>query len=749
MALTRSGRTLQGPDGPVRVKRTEGGVLHVHAETAAGRAFGLGWGHAQDRIIQLDLLRIAGRGEVAARLTGSDASFAQDLFIRKRGFWHAAVQQSHALTPGARTIARAYGDGINRWLSQHRRPWELWGLRVAEQDWQPADSILVGLLQSYLGLAQSQEVAERFIVQVARSGDSQDVATLRALFAPHLDALDVALLADVTLEPLDLPIDPQCASAFRSLMASNAYAIPPGRSASGHALVGGEPHLDTTQLPPYFYEAVLTGPDTIQAGVTIPGLPGVISGRWTHVAAAVTYGFVDQIDYFVEEVEAGQIRRGDAMVDLEPVRETVERKGGPSEDIVLWRADGRLLQGDPSRPERQRVLGLQWALDGRGMDELFTLPFALETAADVDAARAVVSRFPQSLQFALGDVHGNTGLQQGGYAPQRAEGHSGLNPQAGWDRSRWWREDPVPHGALYGLTQRPDADAILVTANETTNPEGGPVVVNLGLATDRRDRIAEVLNAHAAVDHAALRAVHRDRASLSTARLLDLVRPYLPANRAGHILRAWDGRFDPESEAPSLFERFRATWLMDVYGPLFDRARAVCAMPTEELVGDVQRAEDLPTLWSESNSVTTNVPSFEQSLLDPDAPALAGRDWESTLRSALARALAVPAQRWGRANSVRRSWFVIASAPPWLSRSVSCTVAVPGAMDSPEQGRIHRIAGHVATVAPVYRLIAPLERPVIYTALCGGPGDRLISLPRQAELRRFARYELKELPLTP
>ncbi len=82
MALTRTGRTLDGPEGPVRVRRVAGGVAHVFAGSERGRAFGLGWVHAQDRIIQLDLLRVAGRGQVAELVADTPKLVLQDRFIR-------------------------------------------------------------------------------------------------------------------------------------------------------------------------------------------------------------------------------------------------------------------------------------------------------------------------------------------------------------------------------------------------------------------------------------------------------------------------------------------------------------------------------------------------------------------------------------------------------------------------------------------------------------------------------------------
>lgn|GEM_PF-2881349 len=739
-------KSLPGPDGPVRVGRTTGGVLQVRADSEGGRAFGLGWGHARDRIVQLAVLRIAGAGRAAELLDDTPSMREQDRFIRSRGFRAAAERQGKTLTPRAAAIGEAYAAGINHWLSNAPRPLELLALRVKPEPWTVSDSVLIALLQSYLGLGQSQEVAERFIAHVGSSGHQPSIALVRALFAPHLDQWDPAVLRGVQLEPLDLAIDPLCASAFRAPLGSNAYALPPRLSRSGRALVAGEPHLDTTWTPPSFVEAVLLGPDTIQAGVTVPGVPGVLAGRWTHVAAAITYGFIDQIDLFVEEVKSGQVRRGDTWVPLHRTDELVRRKGGATGDtVVVWRSDLGILQGDPRGEEPKRVLALRWALDGQGMEDAFAVPFAMERAAHVEEARALLAAYPQSFQFALADTSGATGLQQCGRAPQRAPGHSGLDPQAGWDVTRHWR-GWIPPSALWGRAQPDNATEPLVTANETTNPAGGPTVVTLGLSTDRRDRITQLLDGDQH-DAASAASISQDRLSLWTSRALVLVRPHLPDNRQGRILAAWDCRFEPTSEAPSLFARFEATWLLEAYGDLFDRAHTVCAMPTEMATMAAGAHVDAPVLWSEANSVTTNVPAFRDALLDPKHVLFASRSWLETLQAALDAALREPARPWGSTNAVRRAWFLLAGNALGRSPLASKQVSLPGTMDTPEQGRIHRIAGRIATVAPVWRMVADLGEPVLRTALAGGPSDRLLSPRRTCDLPRFESYTLKELPL--
>ncbi len=185
---------------------------------------------------------------------------------------------------------------------------------------------------------------------------------------------------------------------------------------------------------------------------------------------------------------------------------------------------------------------------------------------------------------------------------------------------------------------------------------------------------------------------------------------------------------------------------MEVYGDLFDLAQAVCAMPTE-VVPPGTPDEDRPIYWSEANSVTTNVPAFRDALLDPGHAVFVGRDWQALLGRAIERSLARPARPWGEVNRIQRTWFLLAGTPLGRSPLLSRAVSLPGAMDAPEQGRIHRIAGRVATVSPVWRMAADLGERALHTALAGGPSDRFLGPRRTSDLPRFSRYELKRIPL--
>ena len=67
------------------------------------------------------------------------------------------------------------------------------------------------------------------------------------------------------------------------------------------------------------------------------GLPGLVMGRSRHVSAGFTYGYMDMVDYFVEEIRGDTCRRGEAFVPLTIRGEAIYRKKHAPVEITIWR----------------------------------------------------------------------------------------------------------------------------------------------------------------------------------------------------------------------------------------------------------------------------------------------------------------------------------------------------------------------------------------------------------------------------
>src|SRR5262249_15625386 len=100
--------------------------------------------------------------------------------------------------------------------------------------------------------------------------------------------------------------DDALAAATRALglptFGSNAWAISPARSATGHALLWGAPQVGY-YVPEVLQEIEVHGGAFDVHGVTVPGGgPGTVIGYTPHIAWSITTAQDDQVDTYVDHI---------------------------------------------------------------------------------------------------------------------------------------------------------------------------------------------------------------------------------------------------------------------------------------------------------------------------------------------------------------------------------------------------------------------------------------------------------------
>jgi penicillin G amidase len=735
-------RRLPSPWGDASISRSRHGAVRIWGPTADARAYAQGWAHAHDRPLQMTLLRIAARGQAAERLQGTESMTSQDRYLRERGFLAAAQRELSSLDSTSADRLEAYCAGINAAQARPGQPLAMTALGVDEEPWSRVDALLMLRLFAYLSLTQSQEVLERFLISSWLHGDEGDAAALARIYGQGLDRFDPAWLKGpepLTLSPTPIHFDPLCGAAMPHFSASNAFAVAGHRSSTGHALLAGDPHLEVQSLPPTFYEVALGGPDGWAVGVSVPGLPGLLAGRFPNVAAAVTYGFMDQVDFFVEECRDGAVRRGDQWVPAQRIDEVIRVRGGESERMTVWRSDRGVIEGDPNVPGR--YLCRAWSAEVGSLSRALTVHDALMQAQDLDEAFEATAAMPLSINYVLADVHGRIGLQQAGLAPDRADGHSGLAPAPAWDPTTAWRGilSPDEHHRV-DATDR----GWIATTNDPINPPGR-TLVTAGIAGYRRERIDELLSGTRTIAPEHLRALFADVTSTRARRLMEGIAPHLPNNAHGHALKEWDHRFDRDSRGATLFERVRAAWTRDAFGPLFERARTTCDPVGDGIAVGLDPHEDFDRLWLESNPHPVHGRGWDDALLDFDHPIWRGRDAEEVLRGAIERGLNRPAVPWRRAQRFLRNWLLLDGSE--FARLFAGLRLQPliGSPETVHQGRVLRSGGRISAFAPVWRMLADLGDDSLDCCLNGGPTDQPGRTHYRAGMAAFARIELEPL----
>ena len=480
---------LTGLAGAVTIERDDHGVPTVSATNELDAVRSLGFLHAQERFFQMDLLRRTGVGELS-ELVGP-AVLESDERARRHDVRGHAVEAVQTMEAGERRLLEAYSDGVNAGLEAlWVRPPEYLVLRQKPRPWTPADSLAVMAAMAF-ALQDPDGVQEAMLGVMAR--ELSPVAF--EFFAPRGTSWDAALDgSQFPQPPIPGPNDFTAPAPFpepapggaaaapmrarEELPGSNGWAVHGSRTTHGGALVSDDMHLDA-RVPNYWYRAVLRWPETRGrerrlCGVTLPGMPYLVTGSNGDTAWAFTNAQVDETD--VIELET------------DPARPGLYRTPGGWKPFTV-RSESIPVAGGSVR--RFDVTNTVWGpVVDLGVDDgrlraarwVYQEPLAwqvryspLMRATNVSEALKLAPRNPIPIQnLVAGDRQGNIGWTLMGPLPRRV-GFDGRLPASWADGSRRW----------VGLKSAPDyprvlnpPEGLIWTANQRV--DGGPAYVDAG-----------------------------------------------------------------------------------------------------------------------------------------------------------------------------------------------------------------------------------------------------------------------------
>ncbi len=704
------------PDG-VALTRDEHGIVHIQADDLAGAYWGMGYAHARDRAMQMGLMRLLGQGRVAECLDGSDESVEVDRFFRRMNWFGNTAAQVDALTPQTRVLVDAYCAGVNVRFSESR-PWEFRVLGYRPEPWTVEDVLLMARMTGYLTLATSQAEIERLFVEMVQAG--VDDGRLDVLFPGCVGTLDRDLLQKVKLGERVVPDSVKWAVGGPRMMASNNWAVSAQRSATGHALLANDPHLEINRLPAVWVEQVIEFPDDTVFTANMPGLAGPLVGRKDDLAWGATYAYMDAVDSWVEECRDGEFRREDRFESFTERCEQILVKKSDPVDVVFYENLHGVLDGDPF--EAGFCLATRWAPADSGAATLNAVT-DIWGARTVEDAQRAFGRVETAWNWVFADSSGRIGYQMSGQLPIRDEDATGFVPMPGWDPKWDWRGFVAPE-ELPGVLDPPEG--FIVTANNDLNHLGVANPINMPMGDYRARRITSLLSEEAA-DLDTFRRIHQDTYSLQAEEMMAVLAPLLPSTRNGHRLGAWDFRYEPDSQGAVLFEAFYRGLLVEMFAP------------------DGMGQPVVDHLVDATGVFIDFYRNFDRILLSPESPWLGERDLGSVYRFAFDRVDPAEDRRWGDVNRVTLTHILLGDKlPGWAGFDVG-PIEIKGGRATPHQGQIYESAGRTTSFAPSLRLMVDMGQPGLRTALAGGPSDRRFSKWYTSDLERWQRGEYKDL----
>ena len=697
--------TLTATAGKISLQRMRGGFPRIEADEAIDLHYGLGYMHGHDRQMHMWLLKIVGQGRASEFIRADEELIELDKYMRWIKLDEDATAEVQSLSPATAAIFNAYCQGINDAVAESKPPFEFRMLGYRPDPWTAQDSILITKLIGFMGLSQSQGDAEKFILQLIQNDVSPQ--QLKELFPYICEEISADLIKIIKRVKLIRPTVSQSINWLKALpgfSASNNWAVGPEKSASGKTILCSDPHL-AIQLPSIWYSAVMTSPDHYMMGASLPGLPGVILGRTPKLAWAVTYGTMDMIDYFIEEVRDKKYRRGDRWLPFRIRAETIRPKNKAPITIKVYENDCGILEGEPD----QDGYYLNYAWSSRkgtvaiSADNLFKI----SQATTAEEARPYFANLPFApFNWLWADADGNIGYQLSGLFPQKAAGTSGLLPYLAWDQSQAWQGmvDSVKYPRQYN-----PPDGMIVTANQDLNHLGEVAPMSLPMSSYRADRIRELLEHGKSLTVADMKAMHYDRYSRQAAAFMQIIEPLLPSTENGTILKNWDRCYDASSVGATLFENVYLELLKLVFG--------------ENGMG----VEVIEYVVAETPMFAMLHGNFDRILLKAESVWFGDKSRQEIYQTAIEKGLRHKAQPYGKTRSTYIPNIFFAGKLPKIFGFDYGPYEHIGSRATIAQAQAFKSMGYPSTFAATFRMITDFAKEELHTNLAGGPSDRRFS----------------------
>lgn len=590
-----SNQTLQLPglNQGVHVIYEPNGTAHIEAGTDHDLFLAFGYVHATFRLFQMDLQRRQAEG-LLSQIVGPDA-LNSDEFELQLGLVRTAQAEWSAMPANdpARLALTAYTTGVNAAMAEQERTGHLdvlfKMLGYQPTPWTPLDSLAIQgimtqtldfsdgpLWYALLDKALGYDRLMRWLPVIPAD------ESIQRPYDPGPYRQDPAAPFDAA--PTAQAVSPGAATAAAALEARMA-ALPPGavhreadsnnwavngpKTASGGALLAGDPHLDQT-LPAIWYQVQCDSPGFHVAGVSIPGIPGILIGHNQHIGWSLTNTQNAATFYYQEHTDKAHRNQyfwNGAWRTMKSVQYAIPVKHGAAVDFTV-----KMTVHGPVMMEIGTAFAVWWAgaLPSSDIDALYGVNRASTYQQFRDALR--VWHAPTQ-NFVYADDQGNIGLISAGYFPLVKSGQPWL-PLPG-DGSA----DVTGTIPFDDLPQVYDPPSHMVwSANQREVGADYPYYIGTSLEFFdpgyRAGRIYQVLSNGKNLTTNDMERLQNDTHDY----LAGLIVPKLVAALQGQpmsaneqtakaLLGEWDDDMQPDSAAATVWMRFWTQYLYDTFNP--------------------------------------------------------------------------------------------------------------------------------------------------------------------------------------
>ncbi|MEO5858531.1 MAG: penicillin acylase family protein [Pyrinomonadaceae bacterium] len=579
-AFAQAEISVKGLRSTVNVSRDAYSRPHISAANEPDLYFTQGYITASDRLWQMDMMRRLARGETA-ELTGT-RTLEEDKRWRRLGFAKTVDDSIQFLDPALRTALDSYAAGVNAYiatLNDTTLPIEFRILQYKPKPWTPSDSLIIGkILADALSSTWRQDLLKASLQATLPEAKFDELTDVRHDQDVVLFGKDIAVrkfISDAESRPAEKVSEEILAAADRieairrtslesigffaeDLAASNNWVISGKRTADGKPILANDPHLAPT-APGIWYLSHLESPTMRVAGVTFPGVPGVVLGHNEDIAWGATNVGPDVQDVYFETFDAsGRVKTPTGWEAAKTRKETINVRKSPlnpaTEPVTLDVTETR--NGPIIIEEGDKRYSLKWtAQDPKNND--FAAFFFLNRAKDWNEFNTALSTYRGASQnFVFADTKGNIGWHVAGAVPLRRTGDGSLPYDGSTNDGEW--TGLIPYAELPNLYNPPAG--FIVTANQRiAGTDYKYPQLTRDFATPwRARRLFTLLSADQKATPDSVGAAQFDSFNIPLSNLAkEIVKTKAASDSTLMLLDGWNGIMSPDSQAALVVNEIR------------------------------------------------------------------------------------------------------------------------------------------------------------------------------------------------
>jgi penicillin amidase len=596
----------------IEIYRDSFAVPYIIAESDEDVAFALGYLHAQERLFTMDLIRRAGEGRLSEILGESAIPF--DKMFRTVGIKRNIAKNLSKYDPTVMRILEAYSNGVNTYLKEREGNYaiEFDVLGYQPEKWKPIHSLIIIKMMAWeLNISWWTDLSFAELIQKLGKEKVLEILPDYPENAPTIIADNFKYLPTVksTLAETD--------KAFRKMMGwtgthigSNNWVVNANKSVSGKPIIANDPHL-AFSAPGKWYAVVIKSGSWDAAGVTLPGVPGVVIGKGDNISWVLTNVMNDDADFYVEKFDSSKTKyfMDGQWLDLKIIKDTIKVKDGKDQVITIEATHRGPIISDihpfnfvyNKEEQKSPPISMRWS-GNEFSDEMLAF-FKINKAKNWNEFRDAVKYFGIPGQnFVYADAHGNIGYIMGARIPLRKSDNPTLVFDGTTSENDW--KGFVPTDEIPAILN--PAENFIASANNKAIKNFKYHISNLWEPSSRIDRIRELLTSKQKQSVSDFKKYQMDQVSPYARTIAPYILKSFEAikvkdknlNISLDLLSKWDFELNKYSQTSAIYSVFLKYLLKNIYhdemgDDLYNRFVFLANVPYRSLLQILEKPESL------------------------------------------------------------------------------------------------------------------------------------------------------------